>query len=286
MLFNLVYRPLPASNITASSLFRVIERYKPTTLLDEAETYLSNNEELRGIINGGYRRSSSYVVRTVGDDYEPVVFNTFGPKAIAQIDKPPETIIDRGVLINMRRKTPDEKPERLRSDRVFEEFKHLRQKALRWTKDNLKRLTDCDPFVPEELNDRARDSWRPLLAIAEIAGSRWTAYGNESAVKLSAMKSEVSKRALLLGDIREIFQKARVSRIASAEICDRLAENEERPWPEFRDGKPITVRQLARLLEPLDIRPRQFKMDKAVIRGYEIDDFNDSFTRYLPSLVL
>ena len=284
LLFNLVFRPLPASNITASSLFRVIEKYKPTTLLDEAETYLSSNEELRGILNGGYRRSSSYVIRTVGDDYEPVVFNTFGPKAIAQIDKPPETIIDRGILINMRRKTPDEKPERLRADRAFEDFKHLRQKVLRWTKDNIKRLTDCDPQVPEELNDRARDSWRPLLAIAELAGSRWTGYGNASAVKLSTMKSEVSKRTLLLGDIREIFRKTQVSRMASADICDRLAENEEHPWPEFRDGKPITVRQLARLLEPLDIRPRQFKIDKANIRGYEIDDFNDSFARYLPDL--
>jgi len=72
--------------------------------------------------------------------------------------------------------------------------------------------------------------------------------------------------------------------MASADICARLAENESNPWPEFRDGKPITVRQLARLLEPLDIRPRQFKMDKVNIRGYEIEDFSDSFARYLVDL--
>jgi len=187
-------------------------------------------------------------------------------------------------MIEMRRKTPDEKPERLRSDRVFEDFKHLRQKALRWTKDNLKRLADCDPCVPQELNDRARDSWRPLLAIAEIAGTRWAEYGRLCAVKLAKGKSEVSKRTLLLSDIRDIFRRAQVDRMTSTDICAGLCEMEERAWPEWKDGKPITARQLARMLEPLDIRPKQLKMDKTNIRGYELEDFTDSFARYLPDL--
>ena len=96
--------------------------------------FLCSNDELRGVLNSGYKRASSYIIRTVGDDFEPVVFNTFGPKAIAQIDKPHETLLDRGIIVEMRRKTPDEKPERLRSDRVFEDFKHLWQKAVRLDK--------------------------------------------------------------------------------------------------------------------------------------------------------
>jgi len=72
--------------------------------LDEADTFIHNSEELRGILNSGYRRSGSYVIRTVGEDFDPVVFNTFGPKAVAQIDMPPETIVDRGIVINMERK--------------------------------------------------------------------------------------------------------------------------------------------------------------------------------------
>lgn len=128
LFLNMVFRPLPASNITAASLFRAIEKYKPTLLLDEADTFLHNNDEMKGIINSGYGSSSSYVIRTVGDDFETKIFNTFGPKAIAQIDTPQETIMDRGIIIEMRRKKPDEKSERLRSDRIFEELKHLRQR--------------------------------------------------------------------------------------------------------------------------------------------------------------
>jgi len=107
------------------------------------------------------------------------------------------------------------------------------------------------------------------LAIAELAGKRWAEYGRESALKLSGEKSEASKRALLLSDIDAIFAKAQASRMASAEICNKLQDIEEHPWPEWRNGKPITVRQLARLLEPLGIRPKQLRMGEVKVRGYE-----------------
>ena len=284
LLHNLVSRPLPASNITASALFRVIEKYQCVLLLDEADTFIYNSEELRGILNSGYRRSGSYVIRTVGEDFEPVVFNTFGPKAVAQIDMPPETIVDRGIIVNMQRKKPNEKPERLRADKIFDVFRHLRQKAVRWTQDNLAALTDCEPALPDSLNDRAQDSWRPLMAIAEIAGDKWVEHGLTSAVKLSEEKSEVSKRTLLLDDIRNLFRQLNTTRMSSAEICEELSAIEEHPWPEWRNGQPITARQLARMLEPLGIRPRQMKMDKINIRGYEWEDFLDSFSRYLPDV--
>ena len=184
----------------------------------------------------------------------------------------------------MQRKKPNEKPERLRSDRIADVFRQLRQKAVRWTQDNLAALTDCEPEIPDSLNDRAQDSWRPLLAIAEIAGGEWVKHGLASAIKLSDEKSEVSKRTLLLGDTRNLFKQSRTVRMASADICAGLALIEESPWPEWRNGQPITTRQLARLLEPLGIRPRQLKMDKINIRGYEWDDFLDSISRYLPDV--
>lgn len=158
------------------------------------------------------------------------------------------------------------------------------RKPCGWTKDNLKRLTDAEPYIPSVLNDRAQDSWRPLLAIAELAGEKWAGYGRISAMKLSKVKNEVSERTLLLSDIRDIFQKTQVNRMTSIDICVMLRDFEEHEWSEWRDGKPITVHQLARMLEPLDIRPKQLKIDKTNIRGYELEDFEDSFNRYLPDL--
>jgi len=52
--FALVFKSLTASNISAAAIFRVIELVQPTLLIDEADTFLNTNDEMRGIINSGH----------------------------------------------------------------------------------------------------------------------------------------------------------------------------------------------------------------------------------------
>ena len=59
----LANRSLTASNISPSAMFRVIEGTQPTLLIDEADTFLQGRDELAGILNAGYRKGNSYVVR-------------------------------------------------------------------------------------------------------------------------------------------------------------------------------------------------------------------------------
>jgi putative DNA primase/helicase len=103
---HLSCRPLKASNCTASVLFRVIERDRPTLLIDEADSFLNRSEDLRGIINSGHTRQSAFVLRSVGDDFEPKSFSTWGAKAISGIGKLAGTIMDRGIILELRRKLP------------------------------------------------------------------------------------------------------------------------------------------------------------------------------------
>lgn len=84
-------RPLFASNISPAATFRIIEARTPTLLIDEADAFFKENEELRGIINSGHTRTSAYVIRTVGDNFEVKQFSTWGAKAIAGIGRLPET---------------------------------------------------------------------------------------------------------------------------------------------------------------------------------------------------
>src|SRR5262245_32075591 len=63
VLSKLVQRPVAAANISSPAFFRVIEEMGPTLLIDEADTFLSGNEELRGILNAGYSRETAYVIR-------------------------------------------------------------------------------------------------------------------------------------------------------------------------------------------------------------------------------
>lgn len=65
------YRPMFASSITPAALFRSVEMWQPTLLIDEADAFLKDNEEMRGLLNAGHTRTSAYTIRTVGDDHTP-----------------------------------------------------------------------------------------------------------------------------------------------------------------------------------------------------------------------
>jgi len=152
LLACIVDKPLPASNCTAATLFRGIQKYVPTLLLDEADTFIKDNEEMRGVLNSGHNKSSAQILRAVpsGDDYDVKPFSTWCPKAVASIGNLPSTLMDRAIVILMQRKKRKDKVRRLRGDRAHE-FEPLRQRCARWALDNLETIKATDPAVPEKL---------------------------------------------------------------------------------------------------------------------------------------
>jgi putative DNA primase/helicase len=279
----LVPRPLPAANITAASLFRAVDLYRPTLLVDEADSFLAGSDELRGIVNSGHRRASAFVVRCVGDDHEPRTFRTWGAKAVACIGALPGTLEDRAILVRMRRRRRDESVTPLRLDRL-DAFEPLRRQAARWAADHLDALRVADPDVPPQLHDRAADNWRPLLAIADAAAGPWPERARRAAVLLSAVgEGDGAPAEVLLADIRALFAERGADRLPSEDIVAALVKLEDRPWPEWKHGKPLTVRQLARLLSRFDVGPKDYRFERGTLKGYELAKFADAFGRYLPS---
>jgi hypothetical protein len=86
-LHYLTPRSVLASNITGSALFRYIELALPTLLIDEADSFVKENEELRGILNSGHTKTAAFVIRNVeiSGEHKPRRFSTWAPKAIATI---------------------------------------------------------------------------------------------------------------------------------------------------------------------------------------------------------
>ena len=105
---HLVPKPLASSNITTAAVFRSVEKWAPTLLIDEADTFLSGKDDMRGVLNSGHKRSSAYVIRSVGDEHEPHQFRTWSPKVIAAIGELPDTLADRSINVRLRRRLPDE----------------------------------------------------------------------------------------------------------------------------------------------------------------------------------
>lgn len=110
--------------------------------------------------------------RCVGDNNEIRSFDVFSPVVLCGIGSLPGTLHDRSIVIRLERAKSGEVCERFDS-RHIEKEKELRRKLARFAADNKERLDNCDPKMPDGAFNRIADNWRPLFAIAEIAGGDW-----------------------------------------------------------------------------------------------------------------
>lgn len=286
-----VANPLSVSNCSPSFIFRMIDKEAPTLLIDEGDTFLKENGELKGIINAGHTRAQAYVGRTESDGkgkLEPVRFNVWCPKAIAGIalerHLPPATL-SRCVYIRLRRKTSNEKVARLRHAQR-DQFDALARKISELAEAYKEDIKNARPTLPDELSDREQDNWEPLFAIATLGGSEWLERARRAAIELSRQQSEPSSAENeLLADIREIFLGKGASKLSTSTIIDELSKNEDAPWSSYNRGKPINPRQLAKLLTAYDpaLRPKTVRLSNhSTPKGYDFEQFADAFARYLP----
>jgi hypothetical protein len=95
-------------------------------------------------------------------------------------------------------------------------------------------------------------------------------------------EDSMSAGVLLLTDLRELFADEPRGALFTREILKSLHADETRPWPEWRNGKPITERQLAALLKPHEIKPKTVRRGVETEKGYRLDWFAGAFARYLP----
>jgi putative DNA primase/helicase len=283
----LVCRALSTVGIGEAALFRSIERYQPTVFVDEADTLLVDNEPLRAVLNSGWTRGSC-VLRCVGDDHVPHAFPTFCPKAIGMKGrKLPDTTLSRAIIVEMKRKKATEKVNTHFRSIDDAGLAELRRRALRWADDSGEKLQDAEPNMPPGFDNRLGDNWHLLLAIADYAGGEWPGKARKAAAKLSKVADIASTNALMLADIKAVFDGPEkgiepFERVSSAELAETLGNMKDRPWAEWKSGKPITQVQLARVLKDFGIYPENIKLSSgAVVRGYLRSQFEDAWERYL-----
>ena len=277
-----VVRALATSNISSSSLFRAIEAWQPTMLIDEADTFIRESDELRGILNSGHTRPTAFVIRNVGDEHKPKQFSTWGAKALALIGKLPDTLHDRSIVIELRRKLKGEKTDKLRHAES-DMFLILRAKLKRFARDYAASIRRARPTMPDNISDRAADNWEPLVALAELASKEWGQKARAAMGCLSSRNNDAASLGTeLLADIEGIFNTKQCDKISSASLIELLCTDEERPWASYNRGKQISPRQIGRLLTEYGISSKTIRLGNGdVLKGYERHQFQDAFFRYL-----
>jgi Protein of unknown function (DUF3631) len=279
--------PLITVNASVAAVCRSISNDPPTLLVDEADTLFGskkvaeNNEDVRGILNAGHQRNRPYIrwdITTRTAEKYP----TFAMACLASIGDLPDTIMDRSVVIRMRRRAPGEKVAPYRTRRDAPPLNELRDALHAWVRDHLDELEKAVPKMP--LEDREGDTWEPLVAVADLAGGSWPSRARAAAETLTGAErtQEEETQAVgvqLLADLRDVFGTA--DALATRTILDRLHEIEESPWADWNKGKGLNARGLAGLLRAYGAKSKVVRIGEATPRGYERAALDDAWTRYL-----
>ncbi len=262
--------------ITKAALYHVVDEDRPTLVLDEAEGNLDDREMI-AIINAGYRRNGGEVKRWINGGLRS--FKVYCPKVIASIKPIPETVFDRSIQVELKRLRDDEQVMPFDATVADEE---LPVAVSKWVSAHRKAVAEHYRSQPNFvlLHARAGSIWKPLFAIAEYVCPSRVGELQETALRLTAEKSlhdqERSPEMRLLEDIRAVFGR-NSEKLATEALLQSLAALPESRW------RRLDSLGLAKRLRPFNIRPKQLWLHGKNFRGYDLEDFQDTFTRYLPA---
>jgi hypothetical protein len=277
-----------SSGMSAAALARVVEASRPTLFLDEIDTQMKGNKEaaesIRGILNSGFEPEGVYT-RCVGKDFEVKDFPTFCPKCLAGIGELWDTVSDRSIIIQMRRKLPGEIVEPDGKVAVKAAAAPIKAGLEEWAaRGAAELLRSIRPAPISGFNPRQNDIAEVLLAIAHLAGGDWPQRLTQALkVVCNATRAEDGSIGVtLLSDIRAVFDERKADTVPSAILAGRLNEIEGRPWAEWKHGEGITANNLARQLKKFSIYPQTIRVGSETPKGYRRGDFEDDWARYCP----
>ena len=284
----LSHQPILTANASPSAVYRSIGAHPadpPTLLIDEADTIFGPragdaHEDLRGLLNAGHQRGRPALRWDAGSRKLDTIA-TFAMAALAGIGNMPDTIEDRAVLIGMRRRAPDETVLPYRTRRDGPALASLKTDLHQWVRGHLEQLEAAAPELPVE--DRAADTWEPLVAIADTAGGHWPTAARAAVLALTTDDADVdnvSLRVRLLIDIRTAFGNA--ERLPTETLVARLRGDTEAPWDTLgKNG--LNPKSLAGLLRDFGLHsvPDRWE-DGSQARGFRREQFEDTWRRYCP----
>jgi hypothetical protein len=290
VLYSLVADPEDMDGITPAALIRIVDQERPTLLIDEIDAAFGGDKDLsqalRGILNSGFRSRGNFrKCEGEGANMKVRKFATFCPKAFAGIGRLPDTIEDRSIPIRLRPRIVAQEPI---TEFDEEEWEFQARTIAAGFKDALaagrEQLAEANPERPHGISDRAKDVWKPLLGIADLAGGGWPERARKAAGVLCGPRDpeEEEINVRLLDAVRRAFVELDTDKLLTTELLDFLHAQEDEPWADWSRGNGITARRVADLLRPLGIKKKTIRVGERRGKGYRLDDLEQVLPRYFP----
>jgi uncharacterized protein DUF3631 len=265
-----------------ATLYRFVDRYHPTLIVDDADRLLARRTDLAHIVNVSWTRGTTIPRVDVRDNIH--LYDPFCPKLLngigltAHLDKATQT---RCITAELLPKLASEKIANFRHAIRDESFLTLRRKLTRWAADHMSVLADADPAMPEALGDRQQMNWELLFAIADLAGGDWPGKARAAATELARERDEPSQGKRLLAAFRSFFRE-HGALLTSRQVEQFLTADGDSEWANYK-GHPINKWEIACLLKPYGVAPSVIHpRGRAADRGYSEGQFETVFRHYLP----
>jgi putative DNA primase/helicase len=237
-----------ASNITASNLFRTIAAEHPTLLLDEVHLLLHSNRnpDLLQIMNASHRRKSAKIRSSEplpNGGWQPVEYDVWCTMVLASVCELPRDQQERSVVINLSKALGEDVPEHL-EDGTSPELELLYTKLVVWAADLEELPRPPMPEILRRQHGRIGDNWRPLLAVAQIAGEQWPQRALDAALAAIAGEQQLTVIQRLLASIRRAFNSFDPPKpddaLETGELLHRLLNDSEEEWDRANHGRAVT----------------------------------------------
>ncbi|WP_030024229.1 DUF3631 domain-containing protein [Streptomyces monomycini] len=290
VLHETVHQSMMTVNTSPAVVFRVIGKNPPTLLVDEADTIFGpkagDKEDLRGLLNAGHQRNRP-AWRISGPEHKPTPYPTFAMAAIAGIGDLPDTIMDRAVVLRMQKRKPGEKVTPFRSRYSVPELHALRDQLTAWLGPLRSTAARMVPTMPVE--DRAADTWEPLVIIADLAGGHWPASARAACLAMTRYEAvqdeQTSLKTRLLRDIHRIFERENnPEALPTQDLVAALTQDADAPWAEY-GTKGLNAYHLGNLLRDFNVSSANYRFDKGrQAKAYMRNRFLDAWARNCPDL--
>ncbi|AHG91860.1 Protein of unknown function DUF3631 [Gemmatirosa kalamazoonensis] len=279
VLAALARRSLAAMDCSPAALYRVVERFKPTVFLDEADSWLTTKREdgIVNLLNAG-ARVGGQAIRCVGEStaYDVAAFDVFCPKLLSGIAVPlPDATRSRCVVLRMERADAAQLAALLPfSEHDRPSAAPLAAQLVRWTTDTRDAgALAARPALPAGIVGRDADLWIPLVTLADAAGARWPAAARAAALAFMQAGARDEPRDVGELALRDVCAYCAANPAAdgelvpSAELVQSLNGDPLKPWPTLgRQG--LTAKKLADYLRRFGVHAEQRRIDGANVRGY------------------
>jgi len=251
---RLCYRAIMATSMTSASLFRALEAWHPTVILDETEIY--NREgmaEIIALLNAGYRRGQYAwrVGKVESGKLQLQSFDVFGFKVLAGTRLLRATLSSRSIITSMSKN--------VRSVRLFideEKANELRGKLLAYRFKNLgKPLPEIDFSAFKDC--RVAELFVSLLYVAPTVGIHERLRDYAYSLVKSRMEEDLSSlEARIFDAILKAEDLVDEGRISTQSIMDKFNE-------ELREKEQMNSKWIGRRVRGLGFQKARMRSGRA-----------------------